>query len=529
MAIVYFDSNVSAAISGGDKIKWRTEDILAAMDRVGIGGALMYAGWLRTRAPENGNDRLLEELEKGKGRLFGCYAIAPESYGFSVSPDDLVTEMRTKGMKAAVMFPRSNGYAPDEKTMGTYYSALEKANIPLIVDGAEMNWYELEEVLSGHPALNVIYVGASWAFAINLIAYMKKYPNLYTDLSSMQANYLIEALVKEFGAERIVFGTGLPMKSPGAARAFIDYAMISDEEKRLIAGENLARLCGMELPSPAEVNCDYIAKEASEGKPLSDLVLDSHAHFIDDNDQCGGGVILMLNGDLEHMALLSEKMGVDGYCVAPWLAIWTDSEAGNEIALKMAKRDSRVYPYLLIDPNYVEDVKAVVDKYQLGEKFPGMKMFRSRIRRRYNDPVFDYWWKVANEKKIYALLDSGSYPEYLSDMAELAEKYPEVSIFLDHAGRDFATAEAYAALAKKYENVYLQLTYTSVPEGVIEYLCKEGLAHKTMYGTDAPMRDPRPQMGWVAYADISVEDKRLILGGNMKRVLDRNLIFNNVK
>lgn len=76
-------------------------------------------------------------------------------------------------------------------------------------------------------------------------------------------------------------------------------------------------------------------------------------------------------------------------------------------------------------------------------------------------------------------------------------------------------------LAKKYDNLYLQLTYTNVPEGVIEYLCAEGLADKTMYGTDAPMRGPRPQLGWVAYADISVEDKKKILGGNMRKVADR--------
>ena len=78
-----------------------------------------------------------------------------------------------------------------------------------------------------------------------------------------------------------------------------------------------------------------------------------------------------------------------------------------------------------------------------------------------------------------------------------------------------------AEVAKKYPNVYLQLTFTSVPEGLIEYLCRDGLADKTLYGTDAPMRDPRPQLGWVAFADISTEDKKKILGGNMRKIADR--------
>ncbi|NLC44896.1 MAG: amidohydrolase family protein, partial [Clostridiales bacterium] len=103
----------------------------------------------------------------------------------------------------------------------------------------------------------------------------------------------------------------------------------------------------------------------------------------------------------------------------------------------------------------------------------------------------------------------------------LAIRYPNVSFFLDHAGRSFAAAEENAYYAKKYPNIYLQLTYTTVPQGIIEYLCSEGLADKVLYGTDAPMRDPRPQLTWITYADISVEDKKKILGGNMLSILER--------
>ena len=224
---------------------------------------------------------------------------------------------------------------------------------------------------------------------------------------------------------------------------------------------------------------------------------------------------------------LSEKIGVDASCVAPWLGIWTDSEAGNKLAAEMAEKDSRVYPFVLIDPNYVEDVYAEAYEYHINRKFPGMKMFYARMGVRYNDPVFEPWLKLADENCLFALMDNGCYPTYISDMEELAEKYPNISFFLDHAGSNFPTAEAYVKLAKKYDNVYQQITFTSVPQGMIEYFCSEGLAHKTLYGTDAPMRDPRPQLGWVAYADISIEDKKKILGENMRKIADRCFKKNN--
>jgi predicted TIM-barrel fold metal-dependent hydrolase len=72
--------------------------------------------------------------------------------------------------------------------------------------------------------------------------------------------------------------------------------------------------------------------------------------------------------------------------------------------------------------------------------------------------------------------------------------------------------------------VYLQLTYTTVTLGAIEYLVREAGADKVLFGTDSPMRDPRPQVGWLAYANLSLEEKAEVFGGNMKRIWQRCLV-----
>ena len=43
-----------------------------------------------------------------------------------------------------------------------------------------------------------------------------------------------------------------------------------------------------------------------------------------------------------------------------------------------------------------------------------------------------------------------------------------------------------------------------------------------IFGTDAPMRDPRPQFGWLCSARLEAEEKRLILGENTRRILSRD-------
>jgi len=521
MKLSYFDCNASVG-KRGLKYKsdpWRTEGVIEALERTGIAGAVVYAGWSKDYAPAYGNERLMEELKKSS-RLYGCYTIMPGDCGNFAAPADAVADLRAKGFVAAKMFPASHYYNADEITMGDYYSALAAANIPLFVDYSEIDIRDLKDVLANHPDLNVVLQNMSWSFQTKIVPYLKKYPNLHIELSNMQANRAVEMLVEVVGAKQILFGTGLPKMSAGAARAFIDYAMISDEDKQRIAGGNLARLCGIPLPAPAEVTHDEIAIEAANGKPMSCFVFDSHTHYLEDGGHIGGG-LPMIRGDLDHMNELNRIMGVDKYAVAPWLAIWTDSEAGMDVSRSMAKRDPNAYPFAMIDPNYVDDIAGQAYQLHMVDRFPAMKLFYARTHVRYNDPVYAPWFELANELCLFGLMDNGSYPTFLADVEDLAKKYPNVTLFLDHAASSLSMLETYIPYVKKYDNLYLQITYTTVTEGAMELICREGVAHKTLYGTDAPMRDPRPQLGWVAHADISVADKKLILGENMRRIAAR--------
>jgi predicted TIM-barrel fold metal-dependent hydrolase len=520
--ITFFDSNVCVGKRG---LKhrldlWRTEDVLKIMRQCGVAGGLVYSGLGKDYSPKYGNDRLVNELQKSE-RLFGCYVVLPNQPGDFYEPEDMIKDLRKKKMVAARMFPRTHRYIPDERTMGAIYSVLERARIPLFVDASEISMQELASILERHENLNVILGGLSWSYERMLFPLMDNFSNLHVDFSALQSNRIIEVMYEKYGADRLIFGSGMPMKSLGAGRALIDYSEIPPEAKKKIAGGNLSRLTGVTPPPAEEIENDFIAREASEGKPMSVFVFDSHAHFLEEGGNCGTGR-MMIGGDIHNMVKLNDLIGVDRYCVAPWLGIWTDSEAGNEEVLKMSRQyPGKVCGYVLIDSNYVENVEAEARKYHLEYKIPGVKMLYARTGVRYNDPVFDPWWRIANENNLFALMDCGSYPTFLSDVEKLAIKYPNVSFFLDHAGRSFAAAEENAFYAKKYPNIYLQLTYTTVTQGVIEYLCKEGLSDKVLYGTDAPMRDPRPQLGWVVYADISIEDKKKILGENMQRILER--------
>ena len=98
--------------------------------------------------------------------------------------------------------------------------------------------------------------------------------------------------------------------------------------------------------------------------------------------------------------------------------------------------------------------------------------------------------------------------------------YPNITFIIAHTGASYALARRVIKLAKEFDNVVLEITYTTTGRGMIEFLVNEVGADRILYGSDLPMRDPTPQLAWVCYAKIPVEDKKKILAENIKRILN---------
>ena len=71
----------------------------------------------------------------------------------------------------------------------------------------------------------------------------KTNPNVYLETcSTFRTPGVIEQLVNEAGADRVLFGSDIPLMDPRAQLGKILTADISDEAKRLALGENARRI-----------------------------------------------------------------------------------------------------------------------------------------------------------------------------------------------------------------------------------------------------------------------------------------------
>ena len=99
---------------------------------------------------------------------------------------------------------------------------------------------------------------------------------------------------------------------------------------------------------------------------------------------------------------------------------------------------------------------------------------------------------------------------------ELAARHPGVSFILGHAGGDW---ERGIRAVRASGNVSLELAGFDPTSGVVEMAVRELGAHRLIYGSDTGGRSFASQLAKVEGALLTEADRRLILGGNLRRLM----------
>ena len=101
---------------------------------------------------------------------------------------------------------------------------------------------------------------------------------------------------------------------------------------------------------------------------------------------------------------------------------------------------------------------------------------------------------------------------HVRPMMKMAREYPAMRIVLAHSG--ITEEEVYIEAARKYSNIYLELSSSLAWYGLVERLVNCVGADRLIFGTDMPFMSPHQQIGRILFAKISEDAKRKILGIN---------------
>ncbi|OGV86279.1 MAG: hypothetical protein A3K19_13340, partial [Lentisphaerae bacterium RIFOXYB12_FULL_65_16] len=245
--VVFFDANltIGPARQRSADVRWRTDEVQAELARCGIGAGLARSALAKQESVLTANRELLAETRARPG-LYPLCVITPPLLDLIPSEDEQWKVLAAQDVRAVIAHPLSHNVGYSVRHWARWADVLAAVRVPLFVEFSEIpasgdfeKFYNWVSLFDANP---VVLLDANWGAACYVLRLMETNPNLHLELSNWQAHHCPEFLVRHFGAERVLFGTGQPFKCPGAGRAAVDYADVEHAARCGIAGGNLLRL-----------------------------------------------------------------------------------------------------------------------------------------------------------------------------------------------------------------------------------------------------------------------------------------------
>ena len=263
--------------------------------------------------------------------------------------------------------------------------------------------------------------------------------------------------------------------------------------------------------------------------PPSDAIWDLHCHFSGVTGQTvqQRAERILAYADRMHIQRLVFFMGW------PWSQNPDPQEfqRQNDQVLSVLKRwPDRLFGFAYLNAQYPEACVKEIDRCIQQGPMVGIKLWVGRkcsdqdldpIIRRCGDLkalIYQHTWlKVAGN------LPGESTP---MDLARLAKRHPTVPIICGHTGGEWTRG---IRAVRSAQNVSIGIGGGEPQAGFVEMAVRELGAKRIIYGSDAGGRSFATQLSKVYGARIADADKRLILGGNLRRMLTPILRAKGVK
>lgn len=223
--------------------------------------------------------------------------------------------------------------------------------------------------------------------------------------------------------------------------------------------------------------------------------------------------------DINRFLRIMDAAGIDMACVN--CIFHSDARRGNDIVARFVdQRPDRFIPVAFVTPHYPEEALLELERCfdQIGAKF--LKIYPSYAQRSIDHevwvPIFDWCNSRGLAIMSHADFSDGNQPQ---GYRRLSDRFPDVKWVAAHAAggtdRHWGAVEA----TRSCPNVYLESATDDSYYRRFERVVEVAGPDRVLFGSDMPLFDARQEVGKIATAEISTEDKQKILGLNAINIL----------
>ncbi len=190
--------------------------------------------------------------------------------------------------------------------------------------------------------------------------------------------------------------------------------------------------------------------------------------------------------------------------------------AGNEEATQVVAETEGLWQWVVVSPLEPRSFEQAAELLQLPQ-CAGIKIHPEE----HLYPISEQGrvlFEFAAKHGAIVLTHSGEQNSLPSDYVPFANDFPEVTLILAHLGHSWngdPTHQVRAVQAARHGNVFIDTSSAmSLRPRLIEWAVGEIGAERLLYGTDSPLYFAPMQRARIDYAELSLQEKQLILREN---------------
>lgn len=247
-------------------------------------------------------------------------------------------------------------------------------------------------------------------------------------------------------------------------------------------------------------------------------IWDAHTHLT--------GVVGSVEQRVDGLLKFASRMGIQRLVVFMGTSFVSDPsperlrQENDEVLRAIAHAPDRVMGMVYVNPKHTQASLDEMDRCVRQGPMVGVKLW---IATECSRPELDPIVRRAVELQVPLLQHAydrvaGNMPGESScgDVAILAARHPDASFICAHTGNDW---ERGIRAIRTLKNVWAEVSGSDPTAGFVETAVRELGAERVIYGSDAGGRSFASQLSKVYSARLPEAEQRLILGGNLRRLL----------
>ncbi len=213
------------------------------MEHAGVSKAMVSRIEQLIAGTSMANDILADDVSNYQN-MYGIWGLLPSHTHEIPEGELMLSAMKKNRIFGWRLIPNIGRYLIKDFVLKDWFELAIERKIPIFINTAHGTSLEsIADIMKQFPDLTVVITYSQvWPNDRYLRPFVAEYPNVYLDLSYCITDGGIESFVKEYGASRLLYGSGFPYSYFGANMLMIQHSDISQDDKTAIAEGNMVRI-----------------------------------------------------------------------------------------------------------------------------------------------------------------------------------------------------------------------------------------------------------------------------------------------